>query len=201
MKIVDQLHEKLVVGRRARVLSQHVSELLWPNSSVLDVGCGDGQIARLIQEARPDVTISGVDVLVREKTWVPVEHFDGETLPYADNAFDVVTFVDVLHHTLDPLVLLREAVRVARHGLVIKDHTRNGFLAGPTLQFMDVVGNRRHGVALPFNYWSKEQWTRAFHELNVEVDIWRPKLGIYRGPASWLFDRSLHFATRLVVQK
>ena len=63
-------------------------------------------------------------------------------------------FVDVLHHTEDPMALLGEAVRVARKTIVVKDHTLNGFLAGPTLHFLDRVGNARHDVALPYNYTS-----------------------------------------------
>ena len=61
-----------------------------------------------------------------------------------------------------PRQLLREAVRVARRGLLIKDHTLTGFLAGPTLRLMDRVGNQRHGVALPYNYWTQQQWLRNF---------------------------------------
>ena len=45
-------------------------------------------------------------------------------------------FVDVLLHTLDPMILLREAIRVARQTVVIKDHTLDGLLAGPTLRAM-----------------------------------------------------------------
>ncbi len=44
----------------------------------------------------------------------PAVEFDGLTLPLADHSVDVVLFVDVLHHTADPLILLREAARVAR---------------------------------------------------------------------------------------
>ena len=41
---------------------------------------------------------------------------------------------------------------MAKHGLVIKDHTVTGLLARPTLRLMDVVGNAPHGVALTYNY-------------------------------------------------
>ncbi len=198
MKTIERMHEKLIVGRRAKVLSRHLAELLWPNVSVLDVGCGDGQIASLVQSPRHDVTISGVDVLVRKHTFVPVKPFDGVTLPFEDYAFDVVTFVDVLHHTMDPLALLREAGRVCRRGVIIKDHTLSGVLAGPTLKFMDLIGNGRHGVALPFNYWSPQQWNSAFTQLNWTIDERRTSLGLYPFPVSLLFGRSLHFVARLL---
>jgi hypothetical protein len=71
-------------------------------------------------------------------------------------------FVDVLHHTQDPMVLLREAVQVARKAIVIKDHTLNGFMAGLTLRLLDWVGNARHGVALPYTYRPQQRWWEAF---------------------------------------
>jgi hypothetical protein len=86
-------------------------------------------------------------------------------------------FVDVLHHTDDPRVLLRGA-RVARRNILIKDHTRNGLFAGPTLRFMDGVGNARFGVALPYNYWTRQQWQDAFRDLDVEVEVWQSRHGL-----------------------
>lgn len=197
MNPIERIHQGLVFSRRVRKLADHLAELLPPCAVVLDVGCGDGLIDRLILSKRPDVRIRGVDVLVRSRTHVPVEPFDGHTLPFADGEFDVVMFVDVLHHTTDPMVLLREASRVAGEAVVIKDHTADGLLAGPTLRFMDHVGNARHGVALPYNYWPEQRWRDAFRELGLSVAEWKKDLGLYPWPASWVFGRSLHFVARL----
>ena len=153
MSLLDTIHGGYVFKRRVRVLSRHLSELLPHNASVLDVGCGDGLIAQQIMEKRGDLTVKGIDVMVRPQTHIPVEKFDGRKIPHADASFDAVMFVDVLHHTDDPFVLLQEARRVSRQAVVIKDHIRQGFLAGQTLRFMDWVGNARHGVVLPYNYW------------------------------------------------
>jgi hypothetical protein len=93
--------------------------------------------------------------------------------------------------------LLREAVRVARQGLLIKDHTLTGFLAGRTLRLMDRVGNQRHGVALPYNYWTLQEWLNSFEALGLKIGAWKTKLGVFTPPANWLFERSLHFVARL----
>jgi ubiquinone/menaquinone biosynthesis C-methylase UbiE len=164
---------------------------------MLDVGCGDGLLAHLITQKRPDLDLRGIDVLVRDHTYIPIVEFDGKQLPYDDASFDGVMFVDVLHHTQDPMILLREAVRVARKAIVIKDHTLNGLFAELTLRVMDAIGNARHGVALPYNYWPRQKWLKAFNILGLEVGVWATKLRIYPWPASWIFDRSLHFVTRL----
>jgi SAM-dependent methyltransferase len=197
MSVLERIHEGYVFGRRVRTLADHLAGLLPPGAAVLDVGCGDGLLDLRILQQRPDVTLRGIDVLVRGQTHIPVEPFDGQSIPYADGSFDVVMFVDVLHHTDDPLVLLREAVRVARKAVVLKDHTANGFLASPTLRFMDRVGNARHGVVLPFNYWPRQRWLDAFRALGLTVAAWKTDLGLYPWPASWVFGRSLHFVARL----
>ena len=107
---------------------------------------------------------------------------------------------DVLHHTEEPMGLLNEAKRVSKRWIALKDHTRNGFLAGMTLRFMDKVGNSRHGVALPHVYWSKEEWTRAFQELCLTVQEWTNKVSLYPWPGSLLFTRRLHFCALLEIE-
>jgi len=67
------------------------------------------------------VVITGIDVLVRDHAHGPVVKFDGTSIPFPDRSFDTLVFVDVLHHTNDPVLLLREAARVARNTIVIKD--------------------------------------------------------------------------------
>jgi SAM-dependent methyltransferase len=191
------LHEKLVFGRRVRVLAQHLAALISPGAKVLDVGCGDGTLDQLILRQLPRVSIEGIDVLVRPTAKIPVRPFDGVRVPYPDASFDVVMFVDVLHHTGDPLLLLQEAQRVGKI-ILIKDHFRKGFLAGPTLRFMDWVGNAHHGVVLPYNYWSEKQWDDAFRVVGLNQVEKMVSLGLYPAPASWIFERRLHFIGRFV---
>jgi len=197
MSWVETIHGRYVHDRRTRVLSGHLAKVIPENVLVLDVGSGDGLLGQLISQIRPDVTIKGIDVLVRPRTHIPTEKYDGERIPYGDTSFDGVMFVDVLHHTTDPMILLREAARVARSTIVIKDHLLDGLFAGQTLRFMDRAGNARHGIPLPYNYWTKETWFDAFNTLGLRVGMWTAKLCLYPRPATWLFDRSLHFVARL----
>ena len=177
MKLLDALHGSYVHPRRVRLLSRALAEA--------------------IHEQRSDVRIHGIDVLARSQTRILVTPFDGLRFPFFDNSFDVVTFVDVLHHATDPLRLLKEAKRVVRGTILVKDHLLDGLGANVTLRLMDQVGNRRFGVDIPHNYWTPRRWQETFDSLGLRIDTWKPRLALYPRPATWLFDRSLHFVARL----
>lgn len=194
--VVGFFHDRVVFGRRTQVLANHLGRML-PMGSVLDVGCGDGTIDRLITDTRAGVAISGVDVLMRPSAQIDVRKFDGQSLPFADGSFDAVMFVDVLHHTLDPTILLKEACRVARKSIVIKDHTMDGALAYHRLRLMDWVGNAHHGVALPYNYWGEKRWRDCFHLLGLTIEEWVSQVDLYPIPFRYVFDKQLHFIVRL----
>ena len=193
MKALDGFHQNYILGRRVRILAAHLARLVPRGASVLDVGSGDGLLAQELLHRRPDISIRGVDVQVRETAAIPVTIYDGRTLPFEAAAFDALIIVDVLHHADDPALLLREAARVARRSILIKDHTSDRFLAVPTLRLMDRVGNARHGVALPHHYWRRQTWIEQFAALGLDVNSWENDLGLFRGPARWLFGGSLHF--------
>ena len=200
MSVVGRVHGGYVHPRRVRVLAAHLAGVVPRDCELLDVGCGDGLLSSLLAEARPDLAVSGIDVMARPEARIPVALFDGVRIPRPDRGADVVLFVDVLHHTRDPMLLLREAARVARRAIVIKDHTLTGFLAGPTLRLMDWIGNVRHGVDLPYNYWTLKRWREAFVELGLAVDAWIADVGLYPWPADLAFGRSLHFIARLAAR-
>jgi SAM-dependent methyltransferase len=194
---LERLHDRHHHERRLRVLGGCLAELVPADARVLDVGCGDGLLTGFLARTRPDLEVTGVDVLVREGAHVPVDRFDGRALPYRDGSFDAVLCVDVLHHAEDPEALLTEAARVARRWVVLKDHLLAGPLAGPTLRFMDRVSNLRHGIAIPSHYWELERWREAFARLGLAVEVWKDRLGLYPWWVRPLFERGLHFAARL----
>jgi SAM-dependent methyltransferase len=194
------VYEKCYFDRRTRVLADCVGAMIPENARTLDIGCGNGQISSLIAAARPSVDITGIDIMKRkEKCFIPVEVFDGEHIPYDDNSFDTALFVDVLHHIPEPMTILREASRVARKCVIIKDHNADRFLAESTLKFMDWVGNARYGVVLEYNYLKKPQWEAAFAELGLTIRAYNSSLHLYPGPVDWIFGRSLQFVCRLDV--
>jgi SAM-dependent methyltransferase len=190
-------HRAFLFERRTRVLAEMLAKQIPERASVLDIGCGDGAIGSLIAQLRPDISIQGVEFLVRPDCKIECRAFDGTSLPFADGSFDVCLFVDVLHHTEDPRVLLREATRVSRSCVLLKDHLEENVFDHLTLRLMDWVGNRPHGVVLTYQYQSRKEWKQYFLECGLAETNWTTQVPLYPEPVSFIAGRSLHFVARL----
>ncbi|MBA3962027.1 MAG: methyltransferase domain-containing protein [Chthoniobacterales bacterium] len=195
--LLNTLHTNLVFGRRVQKLSEALGQMIPVGSRVLDVGCGDGQISARISENGKNISVAGIDVLVRPQPHIPVTQFDGTHMPFEKDSFDLVMFVDVLHHTEDPAALLAEAARVSRKYVLLKDHFLAGPLGGRTLRLMDWFGNAHHGVVLPYNYLSETEWNRIYNKVGLRVVQEKRTLGLYPIPANLIFGRGLHFVSLL----
>ncbi len=195
LRLLGAIHGKRVHSRRTRVLAAHFSEMIPGGHRVLDIGCGDGLIDRLVLEGRPDLSLVGVDPLVRKNAHIEVLPMQDDRLPFDGASWDTVLLSDVLHHSERPLALLGEAVRVARHNVLVKDHTAQGILSRQTLRLMDLVGNAPHGVASVFNYLSPSEWRDAFRVVGLAPRQVRSRLGLYPWWAEPFFGRSLHFVS------
>ena len=113
--------------KRVRFVVEHC-----PLGAGLDVGCGTGVLAERLQAA--GYTMTGVDpsdgmleILSRRAPHIATSTASGAALPFADDSFDLVMCVAVMHHVADPdavYTTLREMVRVSRPGgrVLVWDH-------------------------------------------------------------------------------
>jgi len=90
---------------------------------VLDIGCGDGGLARML--VRRGLAVTGIDpapaMIATAQEMVPEARFTvagAEALPFDPGSFDACIFLNSLHHVPVPLMgrALREALRVLRPG-------------------------------------------------------------------------------------
>ena len=197
VRLMGKVHGRAVHGRRIAALAGHIAAMISPGWRVLDIGCGDGQLDALLGKAVPRLEVQGVEILPRADCAIPCQGFDGVHLPFPDGSMDCCLLVDVLHHTSDPLPLMRDACRVSCEFTVIKDHLAENALDHATLRFMDWVGNRPHGVPLPYNYLSQAQWNRLYSELGLKLVRSDTELALYPFPFSALFERKLDFVSLL----
>jgi SAM-dependent methyltransferase len=88
-----------------------------PGTRLLDVGCGSGVAAAIAHDK--GATVSGLDAaaaaIANARRRVPAGDFrvgELERLPYADDAFDVVTGFNAFQYAADPAHAVAEARRV-----------------------------------------------------------------------------------------
>jgi SAM-dependent methyltransferase len=102
------------------------------DESVLDSGCGDGGVARLLRDRVHEVV--GIDVEPspewRDVRGLSFRVADAERLPFEDSTFDVVHSKDSLHHMTAPERALAEYRRVLKPdgaALIVEANRYNPF--------------------------------------------------------------------------
>ena len=199
MRLANEAHRKvhanLVSSRRVEKLTQTLDALIPASATILDVGCGDGLISWNLHQLQPQRQFVGIDVVERATCMIPCQMYDGDTLPFTPASFDYVLFVDVLHHTPDAEKLLVQAKRIARRGIVLKDHYCESGLDYHTLALMDWFGNAQYNIALPNNYKSTSEWRELFRRLGLRERRTITDIGLYPLPFGLIFGRGLHFVS------
>ncbi len=125
---------------------------------MLDLGCGIGTSVDYFRAQDPEVQWTGLDladsreVAQRTRTDARFASFDGVTVPFADESFDLVYCKQVLEHVRHPAALLTETRRVLRAG---------GAFAGSTSQLEPyhraACGTTRRSDSS--SCWRKPAWT------------------------------------------
>jgi homoserine O-acetyltransferase len=101
-----------------------IAEIIEPRSSVLDLGCGGGELLAWLRNQK-QVDGRGVEIdgnRVRHAIARGVSAYqsdiDNGLADYEDGTFDFVILSQTLQETRYPLRVLREMLRVGRHGIV-----------------------------------------------------------------------------------
>ena len=150
---VSAFYRKLFIDLDAcvRVLAERV-----PAMSILEVGCGDGQLAGPLLDRFPDATYHGIDIAPEvgrlfegDRARAHFGSVDSRTfLAGTDQRFDLVLLVDVLHHVprLARADVLADVRALTRSGgcYVVKDWLRSHSLvhAGVWVSDRILTGDR-----------------------------------------------------------
>jgi ubiquinone/menaquinone biosynthesis C-methylase UbiE len=185
---------KPIYERRQETLVELISKHLKPGARVLDVGCGFGQLGRALMDASQNkISVEGVESAPRGGELIPVTAYEGLRIPFPDKTFDAVIVADVLHHDHDQERLLREAVRVSKKLMIIKDHRRDGLLAQQRISFLDWAANAGYNVPVLYKYHSEDEWHALVKKVSSKVLEERTSIDIYPPVFNQLFGKGLHY--------
>lgn len=148
-----------------------------PPGSVLEVGCGEGEITRRLHDRFGNVTALDLPDAGLRTRWQSQRgprflHADGQRLPFPGNRFDTLVSVEVLEHLPDPGAGLREYARVARRNLVLSVPREPLFRGGNLFagRHLRTLGNTPGHL----NHWSAHAFSRFVSQAGQVRAVTKP---------------------------
>ncbi len=191
----DDADALLERSRRSAFLVQ-LDEAIPTGATVLDAGCGTGQISAFLSLAAAGRTVVGVDACdaslacateFRDRVGIDNLHLcrgDLFRLPLAEEAFDVVISRGVVHHTPDPDGATRSvAARVKPGGVFVIGFYENvarvphrtrrvlGKLRGEPFRVLDPVLRRRDFTEEKKRIWIADQYRHPLERMLPLPDV------------------------------
>ncbi|WMX13519.1 class I SAM-dependent methyltransferase [Aureispira sp. CCB-E] len=132
----------------------------------LDIGCGNGIITHTLRQKG----FSCTPLDVADLSIIPSVHvvvYDGISMPFQEQTFDTALLLTVLHHTPDPVLVLKETARIAKKIVIIEDIYSNKIQQYMTYA-MDTLVNLGHS-SMTYQNKSDSEWRATFEELGLEL--------------------------------
>lgn len=169
------------------------------NAKILDLGCGTGMTTLALADNFPNTVACDMGAMEVRATKEllkkygyrnKVIKYNGKKLPFKDNNFDIVSFIEVIEHVSNPDEVLREIKRVLKpDGILhittanklwpIEPHYKLPFLSylpkNLANKYVQITGKgeRYDDIHLP-TYWGfKSMVSKCFDVEDITIDILR----------------------------
>lgn len=143
--------------------------------SILDIGVGSGLALRYLMQQHPDLDFTGVDIrdLRLSDVCVPLQVYNGYTLPFKSKRFDVSLLFYVLHHCQNPERVLDEAIRVTRQKLLIIEEFNLPGADDVSLEVTERLSHRALGLPsdMPYQLFDRAEFETMIKRRSlIEID-------------------------------
>jgi 2-polyprenyl-3-methyl-5-hydroxy-6-metoxy-1,4-benzoquinol methylase len=181
----DKADEALT--NRARIIYDEIKPFFC-GETLLDIGCGNGLISYLSKVHFKKVKVLDVVKYVPISLGLDFEPYcEGQPLPVAEQQYDVVLLLTVLHHSNDPVELLKLAWAATKKRLIViesvvgvhrsdkaakyelidfPDDSQIGYAA-----FIDWFYNRvlHKNIPVPYNFTTPDKWQATFLQQGMPI--------------------------------
>ncbi len=139
-----------------------IIKFLRKSDKILDFGCGSCCFTKKLQNLNYDV--EGVDVVSKGTCYKP-KLYNGKTLNYENDYFDVVICSFVLHHIPNYKDILKELIRVTKKYIIIFEDTPNNSLD----RYFTKLHAKSDWGKCENCFKSVEEWLNTFKDNNLNV--------------------------------
>ena len=146
---------KKLIDRFNLAFTETINPYISETSNILDVGCGEGFMLKLIHENHPKSKLIGCDLSPKaiEKAKIILPNFDfyvsdGYCIDFPDKTFDVVVCTEVLEHVYEPAKMLAEIKRLSQRYVLLTVPHEPFFRLGNLIsgKYLSTLGNHPEHV-------------------------------------------------------
>jgi len=157
-----------IYEQNAKKMCLDCQDFIKKGSKILDLGCGSGIVAKNFQNFF-QAEIIGVDIKDNRIFKIPFQIIDGKNLPFSENSFDVVLISYVLHHSRDPISLIKEAKRISRDKIIIYEDLPKGFMSKLICKIHGFAFDKFFQNPTSTSFKLEEEWERIFNNTGLNV--------------------------------